>query len=165
MRTYSFWICSVLVLAACGDSDSDLDDPQARITAAAYERACVEARDYLEAQYSGDYFVQALCTAAAVEGNTDAVSCGEELDECINNPPPAIQSGIDSILGQAGCSLLDVNTSTCSSTLGQIKDCLDAIDEEVSALQYTLTCAAAGQTLEDWDLVELPSVCEFASDC
>ena len=165
MRAHLLWLCSLLVLTTCGNSDTDLDDPQAKITAAAYAQACEEARDFLVSRYSGDYFVQALCTVAAVEGNSDAISCSEELDDCINNPPMAIQSGIDSILDQAGCSLLDVDTSTCSSTLGQIRDCLEAIDEEVSSLQYTLTCAAAGQTLEGWDIVELPSVCEFASDC
>lgn len=165
MRFCLLSLSTLLALASCGNSESDLDDPKAKITAAAYDRACVEARDFLESQYSGNYFIQALCTAAAVEGNSDAESCGEELDDCINNPPPEIQSGIDSIVGQAGCSLIEINTLSCSSTLGEIKACLEAIDEEVSSLQYTLTCAAAGQMLDGWNIIELPSACEFASDC
>ena len=157
--------CIVLLSFACG-TDVDVDDStKERITQAAYARACSEARDLLESQYSGDYFVQALCMASAVEGTSDAVTCGEELDSCINNPPAVIQEGIDSILSRAGCSLLQVDTSTCSSTLGEIKACLDAIDDEVSSLQYTLTCAAAGQSLDDWDVLSLPSECQLSSDC
>jgi hypothetical protein len=160
-----FLVLSTVILCLSGCDTDSTDDPQERITAAAYSRACSEARDLLESQYSGSYFVQALCTAAAVENNTDAVECGMDLDECINNPPASIQSGIDAILSQGGCSLIDINTSTCSSTLGQIQDCLSAIDAEISSLQYTLTCAAAGQTLDNWDVVEVPSACQFETDC
>ena len=152
-----------LIACACGDGEGD--DLQERITEAAYERACEEARNLLISQYSGDYFVQALCTAEAVEGTTNAAACGNELDACINNPPAEVRAGIDRILNQAGCNLLEVDTATCSSTLGEVKACLEAIDDEVAGLQYTLTCAAAGQTLDDWDIVELPASCGLASDC
>jgi hypothetical protein len=157
-------LCAALVLVACGD-ESDNGSAKERITQAAYDQACSEAEDFLVSRYSGDYFVQALCTAAAVEGTTDAQACGQQLDDCINMPPPEIQAGIDAILAQGGCGLLSVNTATCSSTLGEIKACLDAIDGEVSSLKYTLTCAAAGQSLDDWDLVSLPSECQFDSSC
>ena len=158
------FFCVVLVLVACGD-DSGNGSTTERITQAAYDQACSKAEEFLVSRYSGDYFVQALCTAAAVEGTTDAESCGQQLDDCINTPPPEIQAGIDAILAQGGCSLLSVNTATCSSTLGEIKACLDAIDGEVSSLKYTLTCAAAGQTLDDWDLLSLPSECQLDSGC
>ena len=157
-------VYAALLLVACG-SDSDNGSATERITQVAYQQACSEAEDFLVSRYSGDYFVQALCTAAAVEGTSDAQTCGQQLDDCINSPPPEIQAGIDAILDQGGCSLLSVNTATCSSTLGEIKACLDAIDGEVSSVKYTLTCAAAGQTLDDWDLVSVPSECQFASDC
>lgn len=152
-----------LLLIGCGDTT--VDESKERITQAAYERACEEADDFLTARYSGDYFVQALCLADAVETTSDATSCGEQLDTCINSPPPEIQQGIDNILSQAGCTLLNVDTSSCSSTLGDIRACLDAIDEEVMGLQYTLTCAAAGQSLDDWDVLDLPESCRFAMDC
>ncbi len=152
-----------ILLIACGDSR--VDQSKEKITQAAYERVCQEADDFLTARYSGDYFVQALCLAEAVENSGDASSCGAQLDSCINNPPPEIQTGIDGILSQAGCNLLDINTSVCSSTLGEIRACLEAIDEEVMGLRYTLSCAAAGQSLEGWDVLSLPDNCRFAADC
>ncbi|MBL4632798.1 MAG: hypothetical protein JKY56_02945 [Kofleriaceae bacterium] len=155
--------CLAILILACGDSR--VDESKERITQAAYERACQEADDFLTARYSGDYFVQALCLAEAVETTGDATSCGAQLDSCINNPPPEIQAGIDGILSQAGCNLLNVDTSVCSSTLGDIRACLEAIDEEVMSLRYTLSCAAAGQSLEDWDVLSLPESCRFESDC
>ena len=79
----------VVTVVACGD-ESDNSSTTDRITQAAYAQACNEAEDFLVSRYSGDYFVQALCTAAAVEGTTDAQTCGEQLDECINTPPPEI---------------------------------------------------------------------------
>ena len=149
--------------ATGGDGDGDLGE---RLTRAAYERACDEARDFLVGQYSGSYFVQALCTALAVEGNTDAQECGADLDDCINNPPPEIQAGIDAILAQAGCGAFSINPSDCDTTLGALEACLGALESEVSSIQYTLTCAAAGETLDGWDIVSFPSECSsLEADC
>ncbi len=142
-----------------------MDSAKERITQAAYELACDEAQDFLESRYSGDYFVQALCTASAVESTDTAQACTASLDRCLNMPPAAIAEGIESILSRAGCNLLVVDTSTCSSTLGEIKACLDAIDQEVSELKYTLTCTAAGQKMAGWDNLELPAACLIQPDC
>jgi hypothetical protein len=159
----SLWIAMILV--GCGGGDEGGGGLDERITQTAYAQACSEAEDFLVSQYSDDYFVQALCTARAVEGNLDAAACADDLDACINTPPAEIQQGIDAILGQAGCDAFSLDPSTCSSTVGELKACLDALSDEVSSLQYTLTCAAAGQTLEGWDVVELPVACSFADDC
>lgn len=137
-----------------------------RITEAAYSRLCDEARELLVSQYSGNYYVQALCTAAAVEENTDAQSCGSDAQACIENPPAEIQAQIDSILAQADCSVINIAPSECDSPLNRLSACLDALDAEVASIQYTLTCAAAGSELDGWDIIDWPEECEqLESEC
>jgi hypothetical protein len=162
----------LLALPACDgadDSGGSADGGTSttdRITQAAYNEACSQAEDFLVSQYSGSYFVQALCTAQAVENNTDAAACGQEIDDCINTPPPQIQAGIDSLLGQAACAVIDINPGACSSPLSKLRDCLSALEAELTSVQYTLTCAAVGQTLDGWDIVDFPSECvALESDC
>jgi len=165
MKTSLGATLAVLTVLACGGSD-DGSSRSEELTQAAYEQACASAEGFLLDQYGGSYYVQALCTAAAVESTSDAASCGDELQACLDNPPASIQAGIDAILGQAGCDALAIDPNACRSTVGRLKDCLDALEDAVANVEYTLTCAAAGQTLESWDIVELPSECQLLeSDC
>lgn len=165
MKTTLTAIFALASLVACGDGDDGASRSE-RLTQAAYEQACASAESFLLDQYGGSYYVQALCTAAAVESTSDAASCGDELQACLDDPPAAIQAGVDAILTQAGCDALAIDPSACSSTVGRLKDCLDALEGAVANVEYTLTCAAAGQTLESWDIVEFPAECQLLeSDC
>jgi hypothetical protein len=164
-----FLVLGCLSISGCDEttstaSDKFPDDIEDSITldelgAAGYAKLCSTFEDYLYDQYSGSYFVQAMCTADAVENSADAESCGDSIETCLATPPPAIQSGIDSVLGQAGCSALLVDSEGCTATVRAAKQCLEDLESEVKNVRFTLTCAAFGQSLDDWDVLELPASC------
>jgi hypothetical protein len=158
-------LIALVALAGCPE-DGATNNTRERITQAAYNQVCSMAEEFLVSQYSGNYYVQALCTAHAVENSDSAEMCGNTLDNCINNPPPEVQSGIDGILAQGGCGAINIEVASCTSTVRALEDCLDALSDELSSLEYTLTCASFGQDLDGWNLVELPEKCRsLESDC
>jgi hypothetical protein len=60
-----------------------------------------------------------------------------------------------------------IDRDGCTSTVGRVQDCLDSLGAAIDRIQLTLTCAAAGQTLDPtWWQVTLPSECAaLQSEC
>jgi hypothetical protein len=138
------------------DTSLTLDD----IGEAGLNKICSTFEGWVLDQYSSTYWVQATCMAAAVDNNEDAGSCGDELQACLDDPPPEVEALIDSIQSQAGCSAIAVEATGCSATVGQVEDCLDALGAALDNVKFTLTCAAAGETLDpDWWVISIPSAC------
>lgn len=153
--------------AACdsaGDwfpSDVDQDATLAAAGDAAAAKVCSAFEDYLLDQYRGSLFVRVACTALGVENTETAAACGDYVDDCINNPPAEVQSAVASIVASAGCSAVaDYASSGCSKTISDLRACLDAVEREVTELEYTITCALAGQSLPPGSLtIDQPAEC------
>jgi hypothetical protein len=133
---------------------------------AGYAKLCGAFEDYVLDMYRTSYLVQAACTAIAVENTADAAACGESVQACLDNPPAEATALVDMILAQAGCATVDVEPTGCSATVRQVESCLDALGAEVDQVEFTLTCAAAGQSLDDsWWQIDRPSSCSSLSIC
>ncbi len=138
------------------DTNLTLDD----VGASGLNKICNTFEDWVRDMYSGSLFVQAACTAAAVDSTDTAEACGDELQSCLDSPPPEVESLITSIRDQAGCSTISVEATGCSATVGQIEACLDDLAAAVDNVQFTLTCAAAGQPIDDnWWVIDIPASC------
>jgi hypothetical protein len=165
----------LLAVAACGgDSASDKfpDDIDTDITldqagASGLNRICSTFEGWVRDQYSSSSLVEAVCTAQAIESTETAGDCADAVQECLDSPPAQAEALLDSILAQAGCSAIAVTAEGCASTVGKLEACLDALGDELDNVQLTLTCAAAGQPLDDgWYEIPLPAACaELQSDC
>jgi len=165
--------CALLIAftfqVGCGDdgstSDKFPDEFETNVTLddigqSGLNKICNTFEDWVRDMYSSSLFVQAACTASAIESTETASDCGDELQSCLDNPPSEVESLITTIRDQAGCGSLSVEATGCSATVGQIQDCLDALGDELDNIQFTLTCAAAGQTLDDgWWVIETPAAC------
>jgi hypothetical protein len=125
-----------------------------------YDRLCAQFESYLEDQYSGSHLVQAACLAFAIETSADAESCGDAVTACLDEPPPQVRVAIDGILGRAGCTASPIEPEGCRSTVGALKACLDALENEIESVTYSLTCAAFGQSDLGWDVIDVPPACE-----
>lgn len=165
-------LCSGLI-ASCGSEagwlPDDLDE-EATLSAigdTGYARACDAFEGYLLDRWRTSTLVEVVCTAQAIEATTEAEACADQIAACVATPPPAAQAAVDAILAQASCDALDVAPGSCSSTLGALVACLDALDAEVGRVRLVATCAAAGETVEPgWDLLELPAECaSLANAC
>lgn len=161
------FVLPVLLVTACGDSTSERfpSDIERNVTLdslgdSAYQRLCSTFEGWVYDQYAASPMVQAVCTAIAVESTETAGECGEALQQCLENPPPQATAILDEILSQASCEAVAIEPDGCTSTVGQIQDCLDSLSSELDRIELTLTCAAAGQTLEpDWWRIQVPSEC------
>jgi hypothetical protein len=163
-------------LAACPSSSgsddwvpSDIDESQTldRLGAAGYQRLCGAFDDYVRDQYRSSYLIQAACTAHALQTTADAVACGQAVDACLDDLPPAVESALDMILDQAGCSAAGVSATGCASPVSALTDCLDALGSQLDQIQFSLTCAAFGSPVpQDWWRISPPSACTaIASGC
>ncbi len=168
-------LLALLATPACGggggggwlpddlESSQTLDD----IGDAGYQRLCSAFDDWAHDQYRSDYLVQAVCTAQGIQNTDTASACGDYVQTCIDSPPAEAEAMLDQIMSQAGCSAVAVEPSGCTATVGQVQECLDMLGAEIEAIQFTLTCAAAGQTLDPgWWQIQTPPVCtEIGSLC
>ena len=153
--------------AACGGSSdwfpSDVEEDATLSAAgdAAAAKVCDAFEDYLLDQYRGSLFVRVACTALGIENTDTAAACGDFVDDCINNPPEQVQSTVSSIVASAGCSAVaDYESTGCSKTISDLRACLDAVEREVTELEYTITCALAGQPLPAGSLtIDQPAEC------
>jgi hypothetical protein len=144
-------------------SGQTLDD----IGDAGYQRLCSAFDDWAHDQYRSSYLIQAVCTAQGIEHTDTASACGDYVQTCIDSPPAEAEAQLDQILGQAGCAAVSAEPTGCAATVGQVQDCLDGLGAEVEAIQFTLTCAAAGQVLDPgWWMITPPAICgEISSLC
>ena len=166
-KTIEIAALSLAALAGCGGGadgwlpdDIDREATLAQVGSAGYARLCSAFEDYARDQYTSSYLVQAVCTAIAIETTTTAAACGEQAVACKDNPPPEALAFLDRILAQAGCATVAVEPTGCAATVAQVQQCLDDLGTEVDEIQFTLTCAAAGQMLDDtWWQIALPPAC------
>ena len=156
-----------LVTASCGGEDIDVDQTLDDLGEAGLDRVCEEARQTLIDMYSSSLMTQFICTADAIEKTTTAEDCATQVDACISNPPPSAVALLDQILAQAGCSAVTVETDGCLAPVSQLTGCIDALEGEIDRVQFTGTCAAAGQPVDDgWWQISIPAVCTSVdSEC
>jgi hypothetical protein len=161
-------VIAIASAAACkgGASDwvpDDIDEEATLDTvgAAGLGRVCSAFSDFVHDQYRSSYLVQAVCTAHGIRTTTDAIACADAIDECLDTLPPSVEAELDSILNQASCPTVGVTAEGCSSTVSELTSCLDELGSGLDTLQFTLTCAAAGQPVPSnwWQLV-VPSSCQ-----
>jgi hypothetical protein len=170
MRTMSLASFLGVLIAACGDDGggggdwvpADIDRQQTldALGDAGYQRLCSAARDYALDQYRSSYLIEAVCTAIAIETSETSSDCGDQITECINNPPPAAVAQLDGILAQAGCSTVMLEPMGCAATVSQIEGCIEELGNEVEEIRFNLTCELAGQTVDQsWWRIDVPSSC------
>lgn len=147
----------------------DIEENQTldRIGSAGYAKLCSAFEDYVRDRYRSDRLLQAACTANALQTTTDAVACAAAVDMCLDMLPPAVEAQLDRILAQASCTAVAVQPTGCSSTVSQMKACLDALGTEVDRIMFALTCAAFGSPVpEAWWMIDPPPACSaIASQC
>jgi hypothetical protein len=166
MKRHLAWF----VIAACGGSSSTLDDwvpddvdtstTVDRLGAAGFAKVCTAFEDYVRDMYRSNRLIQAACTAHALETTADATACGAAVEACLDELPPVVETELQMILDQAGCTALRVEQAGCSSTVSAFTDCLDALGAQLDTLELSLTCAAVGSPVpEDWWIIEPPEEC------
>src|SRR5690349_6188484 len=110
MRSFSFAL--LCVIAGCSSSGGshdwvpdDIDEQQTldRLGSAGYAKLCSAFSDYVHDQYRSNYLVKAACTAHSLQTTSDAIMCGDELNECLDTLPPVVDQQLDQILAQASC--------------------------------------------------------------
>lgn len=171
----SFRLAVLGFLVGCGSSSQgdwvppDIDEQQTldRLGSAGYAKLCSAFADYVHDQYRSSYLVKAACTAHALQTTSDAVMCGEELDRCLDTLPPVVDQQLNTILAQASCSAAMIDPTTCTSKVGALKACLDALGEKVDQIELSLTCAAFGSPVPpDWWMIDEPAECAvLRSEC
>lgn len=168
MRAKAYLLTIVMAGAsACGGSGdwfpSDVEEHATLAAAgdAAAAKVCDAFEDYLLDQYRGSLLVRVACTALGVQNSETAAACGDFVDDCINNPPGEVTSTVASIVASAGCgAVADYESTGCSKTISDLRACLDAVEREVTELEYTITCALAGQPLPPGSLtIDQPAEC------
>ena len=164
-------------LAACSSTSTPSDDwlpsdvdENATVDAigdAAFAKLCSAFEDYVRDTYRSNKLVQLACTANALDTTTDAVACGESIDDCLNTLPPVVEQQLDQILDQAGCSALSIAPSGCLAKVAELKGCLDALGEQIDTIELELTCAAVGSPVpDDWWMIDPPAECtSITTDC
>lgn len=157
-----------VLLGACSSTPStdwvpsDIDEQQTldRLGTAGYQRLCGAFDDYVRDQYRSNRLIQAACTVNALETTADAIACGQAVDDCLDDLPPVVESSLDMILGQAGCSAVAASPSSCPSPVSALTDCLDALGSQLDQIQFSLTCAAFGSPVPaSWWKISPPSAC------
>jgi hypothetical protein len=166
MNSFRFALLVLAIGCQSGSHDDwvppDIDEQQTldRLGAAGYAKLCSAFSDYVHDQYRSSYLVKAACTAHALQTTSDAVMCGEELDMCLDTLPPVVDQQLDSILAQASCSAAAIDPATCSSKVSALTACLDALGEQVDAIEMSLTCAAFGSPVPaNWWKIDEPAEC------
>jgi hypothetical protein len=168
MRANAYLLTIVVSgVSACGaGSDwfpSDVEENATLAAAgdAAATKVCSAFEDYLLDQYRGSLLVRVACTAMGVQNTETSAACGDYVDDCINNPPSEVTSTVSTIVASAGCgAVADYESSGCSKTISDLRACLDAVEREVTELEYTITCALAGQPLPAGSLtIDQPAEC------
>ncbi len=170
-----FRLALLSLLAACGATSggdwvpSDIDEQQTldTIGSAGYSRLCSAFEDYVHDQYRSSYLVKAACTAHALNTTSDAVACGEALDDCLDTLPPAVDSELDSILAQASCSRVSITATGCAARVLEVKACLDALGEKLDEIELSATCAAVGSPVpSSWWMISTPNECmSLSTEC
>lgn len=159
---------------ACNDSSenwvpSDIDTSTTveRLGTAGYSKLCGAFADHIRDMYRTDKLVLAACTAKAMQSTSDATSCGDYVDRCVNAVPPEVESLISQALAEAGCQALDIDPATCGVSVSTLTNCLDAFSAELDRAQYSLTCAAFGSPVpSNWYKISSPSACtSLLSQC
>ncbi len=150
-------------LAACGGGSdwfpADVDE-DSTLAAAGAAKVCDAFEAYLYDQYRESLFVRVACTALGIENTTDAAACGDYVSDCIENPPPQVDTMITTLVDGVGCGGLAYQSSGCSATISQLRACLDAADAEVQELRYSLECNLAGQPIPPGGLmIDTPASC------
>lgn len=166
------FVVSALALTGCPSSSgggddtswvpSDIDEQATldQIGSAGYAKLCGAFEDYVHDTYRSQLLVKAACTAHALQTTTDAVTCGAELDACLDTLPPVVDQQLEQILAQASCTRLGVDPNGCPSTVSAVKACLDALGDLVDQVQLSATCAAFGSPVpSDWWMISEPSAC------
>jgi len=115
--------------------------------------------------YSASLMTQFVCVADSIDKASTASECATLVDECRNNPPASAVALLDEVLGQAGCESVTLEPSGCSLSVSRVDDCLTAVESEIDRVQFTGTCAAAGEPTDDgWWMIEVPAVCTSIDD-
>jgi hypothetical protein len=165
--------CLTVLITACGGNnpsdwlpdDIDRDATLDAIGDAGLGQVCSAFSDFVHDQYRSSYLVQAVCTAHAIRTTTDAIACADAVDACLDELPPAVDAELDAILDQASCPALGVEAEGCPSRVSMLKTCLDDLGASIERLQFTLTCAAAGQPVpENWSELVIPASCMALQD-
>ena len=164
---------ATVLMLGCGAADRwvpDDIDQEATLAAVGAEgktRVCGAFEVYMLDKWRDSYLVEAVCVARAIMNNQDADACGDDAQTCIETPPAEVREGVDEILAQATCTRLDVDAGGCDRSVGELVDCLDAMEREIAALRLTGGCALAGQTVDPaWSLIDVPAICmDLAEDC
>jgi hypothetical protein len=148
-------------------SDVDVDATVDTLGAAGFAKVCGAFEDYVRDMFRSNRLIQLACTAEALETTADAAACAESIDACVEMLPPAVESQLDAILDQAGCSALAIEQAGCPSKVSQLKGCLDAMSAQLGLIKLELTCAAIGSPVpEDWWMIEPPAACtQITTDC
>jgi hypothetical protein len=162
-------------LGACGGGrnndwvPSDIDESKTidAIGSAGYQKLCSSFDSYVRDQYRSSRLIQAACTANALETTMNATECGEAVDACLDDLPPVVETELNSILSQAGCSAVSISQAGCMSPVSQLTSCLDALGTKVDQIMFSLTCAAFGSPVPpDWWRISPPAECSaLSSSC
>jgi hypothetical protein len=172
---YSLRVIVIVALAACSSSASDdwvppdIDEAQTldRLGTAGYQRLCVAFDDYVRDEYRSNRLIQAACTVHALDTTTDAIACGQAVDACLDDLPPVVESSLEMILDQAGCSAVAASPTGCASPVSALTECLDALGSQLDQIELSITCAAFGSPVPaDWWRISPPSACTaIATGC
>jgi len=148
-------------------SDIDVDVTVDKLGAAGFAKLCGAFEDYVRDMFRSNRLVQLACTAEALDTTADAVACGESVGACIDMVPPAVESQLEQILDQAGCTALDITQTGCQSKVSALKGCLDALSEQLALIELEVTCAAIGSPVpDDWWMIDPPAACmAITNDC
>ena len=100
------------------------------------------------------------CTVGAVESSEDEAECTASYEMCIEEEGEFWESDIEEAL--EGCAEIEQSDlpTDCSVTLGEVRDCYAAIDDELSRAARTFDCEMPGETLPD----EAPAACRRIED-
>ena len=159
-------LAPLVLCAGCSNAswipdDLDRDAALSAVGAAGYQRLCSAFDSYVREEYAGNYFVQAVCLAHGVTSTDDAQACADTVQSCTQTLPGPAESVLNQILDQASCQRLNIDPTGCSATVAQVSACLEAMESGMKNVQFELTCAAAGQSIDpNWWQVQLPAECE-----
>lgn len=158
-----------LLLAACNPGWVPRDvHPTERLEDvgnAGYRRICNAYEDHIREVYDDRKAEEMVCMAYAVKESDTRVGCEERMERCLDRMPEDAEDRLDDLLEEARCGRLDVSTSGCRVTVGELVTCLDAMEFELARVDVTMTCREVNASFDDdWWKIPLPQSCREIRD-
>lgn len=159
------WGIALALCVACGDDDGGGGGGGTGDAKRVDSLSVAEFRDFCEwtVEHEADAVsLEQYCTIDAVESSTDEAECTEYYEMCVEEEQEFWDSDLEDAL--EGCAELEQSDlpEDCSVTLGEVRDCYEALDEELSQAARSFKCEMPGETLPD----EPPAACtRIEDDC